>query len=125
MSRQILSWFEIPVDDIDRAQHFYETLLALSLRREEMGPNSLAIFPYDQGSVGGALLSSPHPPAPTTDGMVAYLNAGASIDVVLSRADELGAEVLLPKVKLPRDIGWIAHIRDSEGNRVGLHSPSA
>jgi uncharacterized protein len=123
--RHILSWFEIPVDDIDRAQRFYETLLGQSLRREEMGPQSLAVFPYDEGSVGGALLSSPHPPSPSSDGMVAYLNAGPSLDLVLSRADELGAEVLLPKVKLPRDIGWIAHIRDCEGNRVGLHSLNA
>ena len=123
--RHVLNWFEIPVDDIDRAQRFYETLLGQSLRREEMGPQSLAVFPYDEGSVGGALLSSPHPPAPSIDGMVAYLNAGPSLDVVLSRADELGAEVLLEKVKLPRDIGWIAHIRDCEGNRVGLHSPNA
>lgn len=123
--RQILTWFEIPVDDIDRAQRFYETLLARSLRREEMGPQSLAVFPYDEGSVGGALLSSPNPPAPSTDGMVAYLDASPSLGVVLSRADELGAEVLLEPVKLPRDIGWIAHIRDCEGNRVGLHAPAA
>ena len=123
--RHVLNWFEIPVDDIDRAQRFYETLLGQSLRREEMGPQSLAVFPYDEGSVGGALLSSPHPPAPSSDGMVAYLNAGPSLDIVLSRADELGAEVLLPALQLPRDIGFIAQIVDSEGNRVGLHSPAA
>ena len=124
--RHVLSWFEIPVDDIDRAQHFYETLLGQPLRREEMGPRqSRAVFPYDEGSVGGALRSSPHPPSPSSEGMVAYLNAGPSLGVVLSRADELGAEVLLEMVKLPRDIGWIAHIRDCEGNRVGLHSLNA
>ncbi len=38
MTRNALTWFEIPVTDIDRAQRFYETLLARDLRREQMGP---------------------------------------------------------------------------------------
>ena len=44
---------------------------------------------------------------------------------MLSRANELGAKVLLPKLELPRDIGFIAQIVDCEGNRIGLHSPAA
>ena len=125
MTRDALTWFEIPVTDIDRAQRFYETLLAQDLRREQMGPQTLAVFPYDDGRVGGALLQSPTAPASTTDGNIVYLAAGPSLDVVLARASELGAKVLLPKLELPRDIGVIAHIVDSEGNRVGLHSPAA
>ena len=41
---------------MDRAQAFYETLLATQLRREAMGPQTLAVFPYDEAGVGGALL---------------------------------------------------------------------
>ncbi|MEO5689400.1 MAG: VOC family protein [Burkholderiaceae bacterium] len=126
MSRSAIHWFEIPVADIDRAQHFYETLLAKSLRREEMGPQTLAVFPYDDGQgIGGALLKSATAPAPGTDGALIYLNASPSLDAVLSRASELGAEVLLPKLALPRNIGFIAQIVDCEGNRIGLHSPTA
>ena len=126
MTRNALNWFEIPVADIERAQRFYETLLARSMRREQMGPQTLAIFPYEPGqSVGGALLQSATAPAPSTEGTLVYLDASPSLDVVLSRASELGAKVLLPKLQLPRDIGFIAHIVDSEGNRIGLHSPAA
>ena len=126
MTRNALNWFEIPVADIDRAQRFYETLLARSLRREQMGPQTLAVFPYDNGSgVGGALLQSATAPAPATDGSLVYLDAGPSLDAVLSRAGELGAKVLLPKLQLPGTIGFIAQIVDSEGNRLGLHSPAA
>ncbi len=126
MSRSAIHWFEIPVADIDRAQHFYETLLDKSLRREEMGPQTLAVFPYDDGQgIGGALLKSATAPAPGTDGGLIYLNASPSLDAVLSRASELGAEVLLPKLALPRNIGFIAQIVDCEGNRIGLHSPTA
>jgi hypothetical protein len=90
-----------------------------------MGPQTLAVFPYDDGRVGGALLQAPGAPAPSTDGIVIYLNAAPSLDAVLSRAAELGAKVLLAKLQLPGDIGAIAHIVDSEGNRIGLHSPNA
>ena len=125
MTNDALNWFEIPVLDLDRAQRFYETLLGRSLRREEMGPQTLAVFPYDDGRVGGALLKGPGAPAPSVDGIVIYLNAAPSLDAVLSRAAELGAKVLLPKLQLPGDIGAIAHIADSEGNRIGLHSRNA
>ena len=126
MTRNALSWFEIPVADIARAQRFYETLLAKSMRREQMGPQTLAIFPYDNGNgVGGALLQSATAPAPGTDGSLVYLDAGPSLAVVMTRAAELGAKVLLPALQLPGTIGFIAQIVDSEGNRVGLHSPNA
>ncbi len=126
MTRNAIHWFEIPVADIDRAQHFYETLFAQDLRREQMGPQTLAVFPYEHGQgVGGALLHSSTAPKPGTEGPLVYLNASPSLDAVLSRAAELGAKVLLPKLELPGDIGFIAQIVDSEGNRVGLHSPAA
>ena len=126
MTRNALAWFEIPVADIARAQRFYETLLARSMRREQMGPQTLAIFPYDNGNgVGGALLQSATAPAPGTDGSLVYLDASPSLAVVMSRAAELGARVLLPALQLPGTIGFIAQIVDSEGNRVGLHSPNA
>ena len=121
-----IHWFEIPVTDIDRAQRFYETLFAKDMRREHMGPQTLAVFAYDAGQgVGGALLQGAGAPAPGTDGPLVYLNAGPSLDAVLSRAAELGADVLQPKLELPRDIGFIAQIVDCEGNRIGLHSPTA
>jgi predicted enzyme related to lactoylglutathione lyase len=124
MQHDAIHWFEIPVADIDRAQRFYETLFARSMRREQMGPQTLAVFPYEDG-IGGALLKSATAPRPGTDGTLVYLNAKPSLDAVLARARELGAEVLLPKLELPNDIGFIAQIVDSEGNRVGLHSPTA
>ena len=124
MSHNAIHWFKIPAADLDRAQRFYETLFARSMRREQMGPQELAVFAYEDG-IGGALVKSATAPRPSQDGVLAYLNAGPSLDVVLSRAAELGAKVLQPRLELPRDIGFIAQIVDSEGNRVGLHSPQA
>jgi len=121
MMQDALNWFEIPVRDIERAQRFYETLLDISMRRDEGGGQARAVFPYAEGRVGGALVCGPTTTAPNLDGNVLYLDAGKSLDATLARAGELGARVLLSKVQLPRDIGAIAHVEDSEGNRVGLH----
>jgi predicted enzyme related to lactoylglutathione lyase len=71
------------------------------------------------------LLQGANAPAPSLDGPLVYLNAAPWLDAVLSRAAELGARVLLPRLELPRDIGFIAQIVDSEGNRIGLHAKAA
>ena len=44
-SQHAIDWFEIPARNLDRAQAFYETLLATTLRREAAGPaKTLAVF---------------------------------------------------------------------------------
>jgi hypothetical protein len=126
MTRNALNWFEIPVADIDRAQHFYETLLARSMRREQAGPQALAIFAYDAGQgVGGMLKQGDASSATGANATLVYLDASPSLDAVLSRAGELGAQILQPRTELPNGNGFTAHIADTEGNRIGLHSPSA
>jgi predicted enzyme related to lactoylglutathione lyase len=51
-----------------------------------------------------------------------YLNADkAGLDTLLARAEAAGGKVTLSPVQLPGDMGRFAHIRDSEGNIVGLH----
>jgi predicted enzyme related to lactoylglutathione lyase len=50
--KSAINWFEIPVADIDRAQSFYETVLACKMRRENVGDSMLAMFPYDGNEVG-------------------------------------------------------------------------
>lgn len=117
-----LDWFEIPVQDLDRAQHFYETLLATSLRREEIAGSALAVFPYAEAGAGGCLLAGPGAPAPSTAGTLVYLNAGPSLDATLARVAAAGGRVLTPKVVLPGEMGVYAHVADTEGNRVGLHA---
>src|ERR1700757_2306393 len=40
----------------------------------------------------------------------------------LPRVPKAGGEVLLPRTALPDGMGYFAQIRDTEGNRVGLHA---
>ena len=117
-----LTWFEIPVTDIDRATRFYETLLNKQLRREFMGGIALGVFPHDENSgVGGCLQAGPGL-APAGTGTIVYLDAGPSIDTVLKRVGVSGGKIALDKTALPPGMGYFAHIIDSEGNRVGVHA---
>lgn len=118
-----IDWFEIPVRNLDRAQRFYETLLATTLRREAAGPQkTLAVFGSGDNQVGGCLMAGEGTPDPSPDGTLIYLNAEPSLDAVLARVDAAGGRITTPKVQLPDGMGCFAHILDPEGNRVGLHA---
>ncbi|MCB9706700.1 MAG: VOC family protein [Myxococcales bacterium] len=114
------AWFEIPAVDLDRARRFYETVTGAELRVQEMGPMTMAIFPYEHPSTSGALLKADGA-EPTTSGSVVYLHVD-DIRPALARAEAAGGQTLLPLTALPNDGGVFAQIRDSEGNRVGLYS---
>ncbi len=121
--RDAISWFEIPVLDMDRAQAFYEAMLGQPLRREPMGPQTLAVLPYDAANgVGGALLQGPAMPQTSAQGTLVYLNAGPLLQATVARALAAGARISTPRVDLPDGMGSFVHVIDSEGNRIGLHA---
>lgn len=116
-----LHWFEIPVADMDRAQDFYETVLAAPLQREGDGDHAMALFPSEGDGVGGCLSLGTDMQRPGPSGAVVYLST-SDIDAVLARVEAAGGRVATPKTRLPQDWGHCAQITDTEGNRVGLHS---
>lgn len=114
-----ITWFEIPATDFARAIRFYETIFASPLQHLADWPD-LAIFPYQRPGVSGAIaFGEGHRPSP--DGVVIYLNCEGRIDEVLDRVTKAGGAIVQPKTHLP-SVGYVAQIRDSEGNRVGLHA---
>lgn len=117
-----ISWFEIPALDLSRAKAFYETLFAISLHEETMGPSHMAIFPYDRGQATGGCVVKEAGYQPSRDGVAIYLNAGESLDPVLGRVHAAGGTIAQPKTALPPGMGFVAHIIDSEGNRIGIHA---
>ncbi|MBV8749228.1 MAG: VOC family protein [Candidatus Eremiobacteraeota bacterium] len=119
-AKAAITWFMIPAADLARAQRFYETILETTLKAEDFGGRPLAVFPYDQPAVGGALAEGTPSPA----GTLVYLNVTGRLDRTLELVNAAGGSVATPKTELPNGIGWSAHIVDSEGNRVGLHSIS-
>jgi len=119
--KNAVNWFEIPATDLERAAKFYSEILSSELKMEKFAEAMMAIFPYEQGSgVGGALIAQASQ-KPSLDGAIVYLNAGGDVADVLDRVEAAGGEIIMPKTSIG-PMGWIAYIKDSEGNRVGLHS---
>lgn len=116
----VLNWFDIPVTDMDRAVAFYSGVLGIEMHRGAMGGALMAFFPHD--GVGGCLVQC-QDHTPSAAGTLIYLNAGADLDVPLARVQPLGGKVLMPKCKITDEIGFMAVFLDTEGNRVGFHSP--
>lgn len=120
-----LTWFEIPVRDLDRAQRFYEQVLQRPLLREAMGPDTtLAIFPYNQAQGAGGCLKAAADVSPSGHGTLVYLDAGPALDATAARVAAAGGRVVQPRIELPDGMGAFVHIEDPEGNRVGLHAPA-
>lgn len=121
------AWFEIPVTDIDRAQRFYEALLGVAMKRSRyMGHADQAVFPNGgPNHASGALVQADAERAPSQrSGTVVYLSV-RDIRPLLERVGALGGEVLLPLTAITDTPIVVGHIRDSEGNRVGLASVEA
>lgn len=113
-------WFDLPTNDLDRAIAFYSKVLDIPMKREMFGPDPIAVFPYQRPAVSGCLVEAKET-RPSAEGTVIYLNCNGKLDGVLERTPAAGGHVIAGKTELP-GIGFVAHILDSEGNRVGLHS---
>ncbi len=123
--KNVVVWFEIPAADLDRAVKFYETVLGVTLNRETMpGWPPMAVFPYDcmGGGVGGCISPAGEHHQPSTGGITVYLHAGDDLAGPLARVEGAGGKITLPKTQISPEIGYFAHIIDSEGNRMALHS---
>lgn len=121
--KKLINWFEIPVSDLARAKAFYEATFDVQLTLSEMEGMQMAVFPYAEPATGGALLACPQG-RPGDHGVVIYLDGGDDLSIPLARAEAAGGRVLMPSTLLSPEIGAIAMFADSEGNRIGLHSPA-
>ncbi len=117
--RNAINWFEIPVTDLPRAIKSYQTLLGVSLKREVFAGVDQAIFAGEDGAVRGSLVLEPEAKA-QAGGTLVYLNCAPSLEAALARAKDAGVEVVMPLTHIGPP-GFIAIVRDADGNKVGLH----
>ncbi|MCK5813222.1 MAG: VOC family protein [Cocleimonas sp.] len=120
--KNIVTWFEIPVTDMERAKTFYSAVLETGFKDNEMNGFKMAIFDYEEPAVSGMLIQA-EDYEPSKTGAVIYLNGGDDLSVPLERAIQNGAAVLFPKTAInDGECGYFAQFTDSEGNRIGLYS---
>ena len=117
--RTAVTWFEIPVADLERARRFYSTILEIDIPVYDFG-GPMAVFPYAEPGIGGCLVAGRSHPSP--HGTLVYLNAAGRLDRTLELVEAAGGRIDSPKMRVSDTIGDVAHIIDSEGNRVGLHA---
>jgi uncharacterized protein len=123
MNRHALNWAEIPVADFERARRFYSAIFDYTMPQATMGGNTLGFLLFEQGSGVGAAIVHGEGHVPSASGALVYLSAGKDLAVVLGRVVRAGGLVLKGKTEIGPRLGYVALFRDSEGNRVGLHSP--
>ena len=81
--------------------------------------------PMDPHAVSGALVHAPGFHEPAANGSMVYLNANPDVQLVLDRVAAAGGSIVVPKTLISEEIGYMAVLIDSEGNRVALHSVPA
>jgi len=116
-----INWFEIPVNDLDRAKDFYEKVFDISMTINNMGPLQMAWFPSEQDGPGAAgTLIKAESYVPSHSGTLVYLQVD-DIEKTLGKINNNGGKTLNPKMSIG-EYGFVAHFEDCEGNRVALHS---
>ena len=116
---KVISWFEIPAIDFERALKFYKDVFGWDIKVEGEGEWKMGVFPHVDGVVGGAIIMGD----PSDKGTLVYLNGGDDLNKVLQRVEPAGGRVHKAKKLISPDIGYFAVFIDSEGNKVALHSP--
>lgn len=120
--KNAITWFDIPTSDFDRAVKFYSKILGEEVKVSEHMGVKLGFFPMEgMEGVGGDLVPPSEGRKPSADGVRVYLSCEGKLDAVLGRVEKAGGKILQPKFNIGEP-GWIAIIRDTEGNTVGLHS---
>jgi hypothetical protein len=122
MKTNPVGWFEIYVQDMQRARSFYESIFDVKLER--LNPEvDMLVFPGSQERYGapGALVSMPGVNSGGNSVLVYFACADCAIEA--ERAQAAGGKVHKPKCAIG-EYGHIALVVDTEGNMIGLHSMS-
>lgn len=114
--------FEIPVDNMARAQKFYKEAFDWSIHSiPEMGYTLLTTTtvneqgrPTQPGAINGGMLERQDPIKHT----VITINV-PSIDDAEKRIQKYGGKIIRKKMPVA-DLGFASYFQDSEGNVVGL-----
>lgn len=118
-------WFEIYVQDMQRAKAFYEAVLAVKLEKLESpdaDPSEMWAFPMQMDGPGaaGALVKMDGGPSAGGNGTIVYFTCD-DCAAEAKRVIPSGGKVMKDKFSIGQ-YGFIALVTDTEGNVIGLHS---
>ena len=114
MAHGDITHIDIPVDDLERARRFYQTVIGWTID-EVPGYEGYPMWQAPNQVSGGGLTAR-------EDGLThprSYIEVD-SIDDTLSKVEENGGRVVMAKAPIS-DTSWLADFEDSEGNQMGLY----
>jgi len=123
MEHNMIGWFEIPVNNTDRAKAFYDTVFNINIQVQDFGGVLMGWFPFNEGKSGasGSIIKHEAYQPSDTQGALIYFSC-SDVSNELSRVEAVGGKVVQPKTQISPDIGYMALFIDTEGNRIALHS---
>jgi uncharacterized protein len=118
-----IGWFDLYVDNLDRAVAFYEAVFERTLEPigDPTGETAMRAFPSNMQAYGasGALVKSPHA-RPGVGGTLLYFSVD---DCAVTEARVVAAKGTLVRPKFSiGEFGWVSLCIDTEGNMFGLSS---
>jgi len=124
MTKNAVSWFEIPVRDFERARTFYSAIFDYDMPEMPMDSIRMGILPHDRdgGGIGGCICHGEGYEPSGANGTKVYLDGGSDLNTVLNRVPGAGGQIVLPKTAIGGGHGQFAFFADTEGNVVGLYS---
>ena len=121
--RNPVGWFEIYVQEMERAKAFYEKTFGVTLQRLESADAEVELWAFpmlpDAPGCPGALVKMPGKGSGAGGSIIYFSCEDCSVEA--ARAVENGGGIQKAKFAIGQ-YGFIAMILDTEGNMVGLHS---
>ena len=118
-----VGWFEIYVQDMDRAKQFYESVFQVTLQKlnAPFPDIELLTFPSDMEGygAGGAIVKMVGVPSGGNSTLVYFSCEDCAVEE--SRVVGAGGRVERSKFSIG-EYGYISLVFDTEGNMIGLHS---
>ncbi|MBT8243026.1 MAG: VOC family protein [Nitrosopumilus sp.] len=110
-----VSWFDIPADDLERAQKFYKDVFDWKFDKWD-GPMEyyMADTGKEEPGINGGL-------AKRMPGQMGITNTITvpSVDEFTKKIADNGGQLITQKMPIP-GIGWFAQCSDTEGNIFGI-----
>jgi hypothetical protein len=121
MGRNPVGWFEIYVQDMERAKKFYETVFQVKLERLNSPGIEMWGFPQsmERSGTSGSLVRMPGVPSGGNSTLVYFSCADCATEA--GRVVKAGGGIDRAKMSIG-PYGFIALAFDTEGNMFGLHS---
>ncbi len=126
MNRNPVCWFEIYVQDIERAKVFYETVLDVKLEKLDtpsMDDPAFVMWAFpgqeEKAGAAGALVKMEGMPSGGNSTVIYFSCADCAVEA--ERARTSGGTVTCEKMPIGEH-GFFALATDPDGNTFGLHS---